>query len=117
MADEVTLKELVESRISALEQARKTAERSMEKRLDGMNEFRETLSDQAGRMATKEHVLELRDRLEIQINLNAKAISDLQTFRAVVDSKASQGSLYISVGIAVLGLILSFISLATVFLK
>ena len=47
------LKELIISKIDAIDEAKKNAFNSMEKRLDGMNEFRDTLKDQAGLFVTR----------------------------------------------------------------
>jgi hypothetical protein len=67
-SDELTLKEYFESRYKALEdlicarlqaqdKAVELAKNSMEKRLDSMNEFRDTLKDQASRFVTRSELL------------------------------------------------------------
>lgn len=47
------LRQLFDSKIAANEEAKKNAFNSMEKRLDGMNEFRNTLKDQAAMFVTR----------------------------------------------------------------
>lgn len=71
---DVALKEFLERRIDDLAErmtqrfvladyAIAKAEQSMEKRLDGMNEFRNALTDQATKMASRESVDSLRDAM------------------------------------------------------
>jgi len=47
---DIPLKEFLEQRISSLETARDKAEEQMNRRLEGMNEFRDALGDQSNRM-------------------------------------------------------------------
>lgn len=56
MSETVTLKEHFDERFRALEKATDTAKEGMEKRLEGMNEFRETLRDSAATFATRKEV-------------------------------------------------------------
>ena len=49
----VSLKEHIESRLQALEKATEEAKKTLEKRLEGMNEFRSQLKDQAGTFITR----------------------------------------------------------------
>jgi hypothetical protein len=56
MTEEVSLKEFLNSRIDEVKDSVKIAYNSMEKRLTGMNEFRDTLKDQAGRFVTREEM-------------------------------------------------------------
>ena len=59
-ADGVSLKEYFESRIESLEKAVYVASSAMDRRLEGMNEFRDAMKDQAARIVT-------REELEIQL--------------------------------------------------
>ena len=52
--DEVTLRELLEARLEATEKALGLARVELERRLEGMNEFREQLRDQAARFITRD---------------------------------------------------------------
>lgn len=101
---DVSLKEHFESRISALEKATDVASSAMDKRLDGMNEFRDTLRDQAGRFVTQN---EIRSQLDA---INAK-VGSLEKFQAVVESKASMNAVYLSYILGLLGLIIGIIGL------
>lgn len=61
----VSLKEYVERRFEENEKARQIAFNALEKRLDGMNEFRHQLDRQAGTFVTK-----------TELDLNLKTIKD-----------------------------------------
>ena len=56
MNDNVPLRAYVDARIDDLKEAIADARTTMDKRLDGMNEFRDSLRDQADRFATIERV-------------------------------------------------------------
>lgn len=51
---DIGLKEYINFRFKILEKETENARSSMDKRLDGMNEFRDQLKDQAGRFITRE---------------------------------------------------------------
>lgn len=100
----VTLREYLESRISAVEKSIDVANQAMQKRLEGMNEFRDTLKDQASRFVT-------RDELDTKMNgLNAK-LEDLKYFKASLEGKASQMQANIILLISIIGLAVSIVSL------
>ena len=52
--DSVSLKEFITDKFQTLEKNTDTARQSMEKRLEGMNEFRQQLKDQNATFITKE---------------------------------------------------------------
>ena len=52
-----------EQQYLATQRAIDKAEQALGRRLDGMNEFREALKDQANRMATQEQLDRVRDRV------------------------------------------------------
>lgn len=52
-----------EQQRAATERALDKAEQALGRRLDGMNEFRDALKDQAARMATQEQLDRVRDRV------------------------------------------------------
>ncbi len=56
MVDEVSLKEFLNSRIDEIKDSVKVAYTSMEKRLEGMNEFRGQLKDQTAKFVTREEI-------------------------------------------------------------
>lgn len=90
--NDVPLKEYLDASIKDIRESIKVAYASMEKRLDGMNEFRDTLKDQAGKFVTRE---ELDARLET-VNKNRK------------DNTTLILSL-VGIAIAILGLISRFV--------
>jgi hypothetical protein len=102
--DTVPLKEHIESRIAALENATTIAAENMEKRLDGMNEFRAQLKDQANTFISRnEYVLTIE-----------KLISDIKTLqlsKANLEGKASQQSVLVAYLISIIGIIIALISL------
>ncbi|MBU1008416.1 hypothetical protein KKA53_05060 [Candidatus Dependentiae bacterium] len=54
--NDVTLKELMETRIASVEQGIALARHELDRRLEGMNEFREQLNKQAASFVTREAV-------------------------------------------------------------
>ncbi len=61
---DVPLKEHIEVRLAAMKEAVDKAEKTLNQRLEGMNEFRDTLKDQASRLATKDEVGLMLKRVE-----------------------------------------------------
>lgn len=95
----VSLRDYMEARLNAMDRATEVARASMDKRLDGMNEFRNALKDQSGQMVT-------RAEMDLKIGPIIKDIADLNNFKASHEGKASQISVIISLGIGLLGLAL-----------
>jgi hypothetical protein len=89
------LKELLESRISALEKSITVAYAAMERRLEGMNEFRESLKDQTARFVTKDEFNRLQDE-----------VKTLTAFKNTVQGRNS-----IAIFIALAGLIVAIIAI------
>jgi hypothetical protein len=81
-----------------------TALASMDKRLDGMNEFRASLQDQTKNQVSKSEFQVFKDGTDKDIRM-------LRESKAELDGKASQSSVNFSLGISVLGLIMSSISI------
>jgi hypothetical protein len=76
----------------------------MSNRLAGMNEFRDTLRDQASKFVT-------RDELHTTI---VKLESDIDTLKSIADKaagKASQNALLLTAGVSIVGLIIAIVSL------
>jgi DNA-binding FadR family transcriptional regulator len=99
-----SLQEYLETRLTSIERATEAAKLTMEKRLEGMNEFRDALRDQAGRLAT-------RDELSLQIDRLNVDISDLKKFKATLEGKASQQSVNIALMLSMSGLLIGVITL------
>jgi len=67
----VDIKDYVDILVASIREAVSLAYASMEKRLDGMNEFRDTLKDQAGRFVN-------RDEMEAKLEIIRKDVLMLQ---------------------------------------
>ena len=94
-------KEIFERSQEAQDQATNLARCGMEKRLEGMNEFRDALKDQAKSFITRtEHDLVLRQ------------ISSLELTRAEMAGKASEFSVVLSYCLSILALLCSLMTLA-----
>jgi hypothetical protein len=104
------LKEYLDVKINASEKAKDTAYASMEKRLEGMNEFRDTLKDQAAKFVTRD---ELASQLE-RINILVKS---LELSKATLEGKANQSSVNVAMIFSILGTLIGLISLASRFIQ
>jgi len=103
--DTVSMTKYVDARIDEVKDAVKPALTSMDKRLDGMNEFRDTLKDQAARFVTREEMNLVVDRLRADIK-------ELQLAKALLEGKASEESVNVVAGRAQWGLVLGSIGTA-----
>jgi hypothetical protein len=117
----MTLREYIDLRFSNVEKEFKTyqnsndvnlksAYSSMEKRLESMNEFRQTISDTAAKYFTKAEHEAWKEKIE-------QELQTLRDFKLTIDTKASSRSVttgYILSGIA---LFMSFIGLILTILK
>ena len=96
----VSLREHFESRLVAVEKATDRASSQLEKRLEGMNEFRGQLRDQAETFLPRSEYVLMHDRLVGEV----RTLSD---YRVKMDSKADQKTVTFATGIAVLSAILA----------
>ena len=93
-------KEYYEIRFLSMEKAVATAQSALDKRLDGMNEFRSTLKDQSASFITRaEHAALERE------------IQDLRESRAELTGKASQTSVLVAYILSALGLLVSVVEI------
>jgi hypothetical protein len=144
--NEITLREFFDTRIreqeaqfnikiSALEKAIIVAATAMEKRLEGMNEFRDQLRDQTGTFVTKpeygQQMLRVNDDIKSLSDIKAQFIGrpehdgmfvklndDIRVLReskANLEGKASQSSVNIAMIIAVVGIILGIVGIVNRF--
>ena len=97
-------KDSMERRMLDAEKAVESARVSMEKRLDGMNEFRDTLQDQAARFITR------TEHEQVQHDIN-----DLKQSRAELAGKASQQSVNIAQAMAAASLLAFLLDIAVRF--
>ena len=96
------LEKKVELRFNLKDEALDTAYRSMESRLEGMNEFRASLSDASKTFMT-------RDIYEAKHDLLQKQVDDLRMLAAENKGKASQTSVIIAFIISLIGIIMGII--------
>ena len=94
----------IDDKFNALDKANILAYQSMEKRLNGMNEFRDTLKDQASRFIT-------RVELEVYMEKFNSNIKSLELSRAMLEGKADQKSVIITAAISLIGLLIGIFSL------
>ena len=99
----VSLKEYFERALLANEKALDLARAIMDARLEGMNEFRDQLKDQASRFVTREELSLMKEKIYDELRT-------LNTAKDRTEGKASMGSVYLVTGIAVIGLFISIIS-------
>lgn len=106
------LKAHFEVRLAAMEKAVEAASAAMEQRLGTMNEFRNSLRDQATQYVTIVEHKALCDRID-RID---KAIRDLELSKAELGGKASQASVtnvqmltLVSLLIGIVGIVLKFL--------
>ena len=95
---------LMDARIDALKEATTLARESMEVRLTGMNEFRDSLKDQSQRFQT-------RGEQEIFSKKIYDDLNDLKEWKNKSIGKADQSTVNLALAISLLGLTLGFLSL------
>jgi ABC-type uncharacterized transport system involved in gliding motility auxiliary subunit len=118
----VTLREYLEALIKNLElrmeehftaqdKAQLLYSLAQEKRLDSMNEFRESLKDQTKSFVTQSQHEALAHIVDRDIKNNREEIESLKLSRAEIAGKASQNALYISYAISLLALLTGIIGI------
>ena len=98
--DVVSLKEHLEVRITALEKATQVAKTEMDRRLEGMNEFRSQLDKQTRTFVDKEYFNHCNESLD-------RRIKDLEVHKGKMEGKADQSSLQTTTVLAIAALALS----------
>lgn len=99
--DSITIREYVDAAIQNLEKATTLAAAQLEKRLEGMNEFRAQLKDQQGTFLMREEWKVANDRI-------AEDVRKLQLNEALIAGKASQESVTKAFLVGVAGVIFGF---------
>jgi hypothetical protein len=94
----------VELRFQAMDKSVRIAADAMDRRLEGMNEFRGQLSDQANRFIPREEYCAAHERI-------VDDIRGLRESRAEIAGKASMGSVLIAYGLSAIGIIFAVIDL------
>ena len=103
MTDNITWRDYVDTRLSALERAGELERKNLEHRLDGMNAIRDQLRDQADSFVTNVEHDAVCDRLE-RID---RDIRELRESRAELAGKANQSSVLIGYLLSAIALIMS----------
>ena len=103
--DGVSLREYVDAKFEAVAHATEQARENMERRLQGMNEFRDTLRDQASRYVTRDECNLSKTKIEDDVD-------ELREFRAALNAKAGQNAVYIAYIISGISLLIALLNLA-----
>ncbi len=96
----LSIERQVNTQITSLKDATTLAKFEMDKRLEGMNEFRNQLKDQANMYFTKSEHEQFGKRIEDDIR-------SLRESRATLEGKASQNSVLIAYAIAGFSMVIS----------
>jgi hypothetical protein len=111
-----TLREYLEMRFSEInrrfdenEKATTLARTQMETRLEGMNEFRETLRDQAGRFVTRAELDLVCTNMTEKAEGRETRIRSLEESRAELHGKASQSQMYGAYALSALAILVGVI--------
>jgi hypothetical protein len=109
----VTLKEHLESRIAAVEKSIHVADIAMQERLSGMNEFRNTLRDQASKFITRDESEAKREAIVSHMDVKMEAMCEqlrlLEKYQSQMEGKASQSQLNLNLLLTVIALLLSIV--------
>jgi hypothetical protein len=100
--DGVALKDYVDTRFEAVCKDIEKSETALNKRLEGMNEFRDTLKDQAGQFLT-------RAEFDIAHKVLIDDMRECRDFMAKHQGKASQTALLYTAALAMAGLVIGLI--------
>ena len=107
----VSLRTYFDAKLDALEKSQGLVYEAMGRRLDGLNQFREALRDQQSKFATCIELSAVRERLEVETTRFEKEIQVLREFKATIEGKASQQSVFLAYAISILGLLIGIIGL------
>jgi hypothetical protein len=100
------LQELLETRIAAIETGIRVALVAMEKRLDGMNEWRGSMNDREKFFANKIWI-------EGQLEAIKKDMADLKQIRDIATGRATQSSVYVAYALTIISIIIGVVSLVS----
>ena len=102
----VSLRDLFEQRIEALEKQMETTSHQMERRLDSMNDIKSQLV----------HLL-TKSEYEVFVDKVNEDIRMLRESKATLEGKASQASANLAMLIAVIGVVIGIVSMIHSFMK
>ena len=108
--DLISLREYIDTRLSSMDRALELATRALDKRLDGMNEVRDTLRDQAVTFVTKSECN------PIKLNL-MEEVKQLREARIEMKAKADQASVNLAIAISLVSAFLAGVGFVLRLLK
>ena len=103
-AEYVTLRDYIDKSLEARDKALEVAYNTLDRRLDGMNEFRNALRDQGFSFLSKAEYAVFKEGLEADIR-------SLRESRAELAGKADQKQVNIALILSVLGFVMGVISM------
>jgi hypothetical protein len=109
----VSLKEHLESRIDSVEKSITIANVAMQERLKGMNEFRDTLREQASRFITRDESEAKRAAIVAHMDVKMEAMCEqlriLEKYQSQMEGKVSQSQFNLNLLLTVVALLLSIV--------
>jgi len=105
------IEEKISERLESQEKAVTVAYAASNKRLDGLNEIRQILEDQAKTFITKVEFETYQTMIRQDLARFSTEINSLNLSRAELSGKASQGQVILSLIIGITGLILSIVKM------
>jgi len=105
------LREYIDTRLIAMEQASALSRQTLEQRLASLNEIRDALWDRDATFITKVQFTEVLARLEGCIDALEADVRSLRESRSLLEGKASQSSVNIAYVIAMVAILLSVVGL------
>ena len=102
--ERVTLRELIEQRFQSMETALELSAKVMEARLERLNELRETLESYMKESVTRPECGILHKKLDEDVRM-------LRESKAMLEGKASQLSVNITMALAIIGIVVSIIAM------
>lgn len=97
-SDGISIRDYIDLRFIDSQRAIDKAEATMSRRLDGMNEFRDTLKDQAARFITRDELGTILDKLRDNV-------ASLQKLADIAEGKASKYAVWGAYALAIVSLI------------
>ena len=104
--EEVTkgLKEFLEQQLLTIDRTSRDKATAMEKRLEGMNELRGAMKDQASQFAERKELMSVKENLEKDIRI-------LREAKAETHGKSEQTGIILAVIFSILGVVLSVLAI------
>lgn len=104
------LEKNIETKYGSLKEATTLAKTTMDERLARMNEFRESLKDQANSFVTKNEHEILIKKIDSELDILTEEVKNLREFKAELKGKADQSQVIFSLMIGLAGIIIGVIA-------